>query len=173
LDEARECLGVNERRVSVLPLAAMVALAVCVGGCRSDVDAPADAPAVPTVDASGTALVPAANETGMLMGNIAYRQRIALPKDATVVVRLVDLSRGTGAEPVVAERAFQAQGQIPIRFQLPYDPSRVSAQNAYGLHARILVDGALWFTSDQPVPVLTRGAPSDVPILLRTATTSE
>jgi|APTNR8051073442_1049403.scaffolds.fasta_scaffold73247_1 putative lipoprotein len=146
----------------------IVAAAMSLSACRTDERALADhEPGGSAVEVGSSRH--GANETAVLEGSIAYRQRVALPKDATVMVRLIDLSRGAAAGVVVAERSFPAQGQVPIRFRLPYDPSRVSSQNAYGIEARILVDGALWFVSDQPVAVLTRGAPADAQVMLRMA----
>ncbi len=121
------------------------------------------------MDADSSQETSGGNETAVLEGTIAYRQRMTLPKDATVVVKLVDLSHGSSKSAVVSQHSFLAQGQVPIRFSLPYDPSRVSAQYAYGVEARILVDGALWFISDQPVAVLTRGAPAQAQVLLQMA----
>ncbi|QLH38443.1 MAG: YbaY family lipoprotein [Defluviicoccus sp.] len=82
---------------------------------------------------------------------------MALPKDALVVVRLVELSGGSSARAVASEHGFLAQGQVPIDFRLPYDPSLVSPEYSYGIEAYIFVDGALWFMTAQPVAVLTQG----------------
>lgn len=148
--------------------ASLLALAGCQPDSRTSSDAASAAADNDAVVSDAAAH--GANETASLDGTIAYRQRVALPKDATVVVKLLDLSRGSGADAVVSAHSFRAGGQVPIRFQLPYDPSRVSSQHAYGVEARILVDGALWFISAQPVAVLTRGAPPDAQVLLQMAT---
>lgn len=107
------------------------------------------------------------HSTAAISGTITYLQRIALPKDAVVIVSVIDLSRG-GASPVIlAEQQFEAGGREPIRFDLPYDPSRLGKTQACGVQARILVDGALWFVNEQPVALPTRGGIADVQIVVQ------
>ncbi len=148
-------------------LALALGLAGLVAGCHPEDRAPPDPSAV---NAERGRPQPAANETAALDGTLTYRQRMALPKDALVVMRLVDVSGGSSATTVVSEHGFLAQGQVPIDFRLPYDPSLVSPGYSYGLEAYIFVDGALWFMTPQPVAVLMQGAANDTQVLLEVAT---
>lgn len=109
---------------------------------------------------------------GLITGTVSYRQRIALPKSATVVVELFDMSDAK-APARIARSGTAAGGQVPLRFQLTYDRGRIDPGRPYALQASILVDRAAWFVTDRPVPVLTQGNPSTVDILLRQASARE
>jgi uncharacterized lipoprotein YbaY len=167
--------AIARRRVAMgLAGMLMAAGAVAVAGCGSDGGrggaAATGGPVVAAPDpATGIdAMVASGRTDAAIGGTITYLQRIALPKDAVVVVSLLDLSRSPAAARI-AENRFPAQGQVPIRFELPYDSTRVDTGHSYGVQAQILVDGALWFVNDRPAPVLTRGNPTTVQITLRPA----
>ena len=75
----------------------------------------------------GCALAPAAD--GVLRGSVTYRERIALPPDATVEVWIVDASPGMMIQAILAQTTVAAEGrQVPIRFELPYPRERVVAE---------------------------------------------
>ena len=62
---------------------------------------------------------------------------------------------------MLAEQVQEAGGrQVPIAFELRYDPSRIVAGNNYELRARITVDGELRWINTIPVRVLTGGSPA-------------
>lgn len=111
----------------------------------------------------------ASGHEGMIDGSITYLQRIALPKGAMIIVELFELSSAGATAALVARRSFPAESQVPIPFRLDYDTSRISSTGTYGIRGRILVDGALWFVNNQPEPVLTRGNPSSVQIVVQPA----
>jgi putative lipoprotein len=142
-------------------IAGMLAAASMVAGCASDDDS--------QVSSSSGATSVTAYDDSVLTGTITYVQRIVLPRDARVVVSLVDLSRSSSSDAVIAERQFAAGGQVPIGFELPYDSARMVHGHTYGVRARILVDGALWFINEQPAPILTRGNPGTAQLLVRPA----
>ena len=58
-------------------------------------------------------------------------------------------------------------GQVPIAFEITYDPRRIDAAGKYVVRATIYEEGRLRFTSDQAHPVLTHGHGDKVTILLR------
>ena len=142
----------------------MLVATAMVAGCGSDDVSPAPE----AMSGAGAASVDEYDDS-VLSGTITYTQRIALPRDARVVVSLVDLSRAGSSDAVVAERQFEAAGQVPIVFELPYDSARIVHGCTYGVRARILVDGALWFINEQPEPVLTRGNPGSAQVVVRPA----
>jgi len=93
-----------------------------------------------------------------LRGTVTYSQRSALPSNSTVTVRLVDLAPQGGGERVVAESTFGTNDrQLPLSFELQYDPARTGTQRNYGLEAEISTNGRLAFKTAQPVPVQLRG----------------
>jgi putative lipoprotein len=84
-----------------------------------------------------------------LTGEVAYRERIALPPNAVLTVRLTDVSLADAPGAVIAEQKIEQAGQVPIKFDLRYDPAVVQPKMNYALQARITVDDKLWFTTDQ------------------------
>jgi putative lipoprotein len=105
------------------------------------------------------ATVPSAPNTQVtLTGTATYRQRIALPADARLTVRISDVSRMDAPAPVIAETEIATAGrQVPLAFSLAYDPARIDARGRYSVSARI-TDGAgrlIWITdthADLPPP---------------------
>lgn len=143
-----------------------VALATgCAGGEKRS---PATAIDLGDNDLSADAAIEPRN-VAYIDGSITYLQRIAIPKGSTVLVELFDISADGPQATRIARQRFATDSQVPIRFQLGYDRTRIDPARAYGLRAQILVDDALWFVNDQPVPVLTRGNPTSVQILVRPA----
>jgi putative lipoprotein len=100
-------------------------------------------------------------------GNVTYRERFALPPAAVVHVELLDVSRPQAAAIVLSERDIRGAGQVPIPFELPYDPAAIDPQGSFAVRARINVDGRLLFTTEKAVRVLTRGHSRQIEIVLR------
>ena len=101
---------------------------------------------------------PAPGGMTVLNGTALYRQRIALPADARLAVRISDVSRMDVAAPVVAATQIATEGkQVPLAFSLSYDRGKIDARGRYSVSARI-VDGAgklIWITdthADLPAP---------------------
>jgi len=84
-----------------------------------------------------------------ITGEVAYRERIALPPNAVLTVRLTDVSLADAPGAVVAEQKIEPAGQVPIKFELRYDTAVVQPKMNYALQARITVDDKLWFTTDE------------------------
>jgi len=104
---------------------------------------------------------------GTLMGTVTYRQRIALPPHAQLVLRLEDISRADAPAVLVAEKTIDtAWRQVPLPFLLTYDPAEIDPRRRYGLRAQIFDDGELLWTSTQGYPVITQGHPTAVDIAL-------
>jgi heat shock protein HslJ len=72
------------------------------------------------------------------------------------------------AVPVIAETTVLPEGrQVPIPFELRYDPSRLDPGHTYGIRAAIRSGGRLMFTTDAPYPVITQGNPMQVDLWLK------
>jgi putative lipoprotein len=104
---------------------------------------------------------------GPVHGTATYRERIALPRHAVFEATLEDVSRPGAASEIVARIRNEQPGNPPIRFTISYDAGRIIQSHSYAVRARILVDDRVWFTSDRSYPILTRGNPSEVQLLLR------
>ena len=98
-----------------------------------------------------------------LTGTVSYRERIALPINASINVRLLDVSLMDVPARVLAEDNISAQGQsVPIPYMLEYDPKLIRDGMSYAVRAEIRdSSGALMWTTDTVHPVLTRDAPAD------------
>lgn len=76
-------------------------------------------------------------------GTIAYRERIALPADAVVTVKLQDVSLQDVAAKVISEQTFTTDGaQVPFDFELSYDTKDINPKHTYSVSARIEVAGS-------------------------------
>jgi putative lipoprotein len=81
-------------------------------------------------------------------GAVTYRQRIALPPDAVLSVELADVSLADAPATVIGERKIAPAGQVPIRFEIGFDPKVVLPGRTYAIQARITADGRLLFITD-------------------------
>ena len=99
----------------------------------------------------GGLLMPAvlAAEEAIISGEVSYRERIALPPNAVLTVRLSDVSLADAPASVVAEQKIEPAGQVPIRFEMKFDPAVIQPSTSYALQARITVDDKLWFINDE------------------------
>lgn len=102
-------------------------------------------------------------EMATLNGSVTYRERMMLRPDATITVRLQDVSRQDAPALLIAEQQISALGKsVPVPFSIEYDPARIDERYTYAVRAEIRGgDGALLWTTDTHHPVLTRGAPQD------------
>ncbi|TJV13793.1 MAG: hypothetical protein E5Y16_33855, partial [Mesorhizobium sp.] len=83
-----------------------------------------------------------------LKGEVMYRERIALPPNAVLSVQLADVSLADATAAVIGERKVAPAGQVPIKFEISFDPQVIRPHMTYALQARITVDGRLLFISD-------------------------
>jgi uncharacterized lipoprotein YbaY len=98
----------------------------------------------------------------ILRGTVAYRERIALPNNASVTVQLLDSSIPDANAAVIAETTFSSGNrQVPIPFELGYNRNQIDLNRRYSLRAEISVEGQVRWTTDTNVPVLTQGSPTD------------
>jgi uncharacterized lipoprotein YbaY len=121
-------------------------------------DCKAQKPASTTETTTMTETAPALS--GVLTGTIAYRERIALSPDAVIEVKLADVSKMDVAATMVATQVFTAAGrQVPLPFELSYNPVDINPAMTYAVQVRISEGGQLRWITTQQYPVLTRNAP--------------
>ena len=118
-----------------------------------------------TVQAGGT---PATQTVVNLMvtGTVSYRERIALPPDAVVLVQLRDVSLMDVAAKLIAEQVIKPEHSVPIPFSLPYSAQDIDERMTYSVFATIRSGDRLLFVSDRSYPVLTRGNSDRVDLIL-------
>ena len=100
-------------------------------------------------------------------GTVAYRERLALTPDATLVVELRDVSYADGPAALIARQTISGPGQVPIKFKVEYNREDIDSRNRYAITAKIIEsDGRLAFINDTAYEVITRGNPDKVDMLL-------
>jgi putative lipoprotein len=100
-------------------------------------------------------------------GSVTYRERSALPPDAVVRVQLSDVSRQDAAAiPVTQVTLSPAGRQVPLPFELRYDPAAIDSTHTYAVRATIESGGRLIFTTTTANMVITRGNPTHVDLVL-------
>jgi putative lipoprotein len=104
-------------------------------------------------------------QSAVVSGVVSYRQRIALPPNAVVEVRLRNVSRTD--TPPLAEQTINTNGaQVPFPFRLTYNPKQINPGDTYAVEARILIDGKPGWTSTNRYAVITQGAPKTAEIVV-------
>jgi putative lipoprotein len=107
-------------------------------------------------------------------GTVSYRQRIALPPDAVVRLVIEDVSTPGAAKSIAEEQVSTNGKQVPISFDVKYDPAALNPAHRYQIRATISSAGKLLFTSATGYPVLTQGAPEkQVDIVVQQAQSEE
>ena len=108
----------------------------------------------------------------MVKGTVAYRERMALPSDAVVEVWMTDVTPGIiTTMQVLGQTTIQTEGQqVPIPFELPYDPAQIVPDHTYGIRAAIQAGGQTLFASNAPTSVITQGNPTQVELWLERPT---
>lgn len=88
-------------------------------------------------------------EEKTISGEVLYRERIALPPHAVLTVQLVDVSLADAPSTVIGQQKIDPAGQVPIKFEVRFDPVAIRTGMTYTLQARITVDDRLWFINDE------------------------
>ncbi len=91
-----------------------------------------------------------------LEGTVAYREKIALPTEATLTIALDEFAGSDRTSWV--EQTIRLNGrQVPISFRLPYDSDLVNKQSKYGLRFEIRSGDNLLLESREAVMVINNG----------------
>jgi putative lipoprotein len=108
---------------------------------------------------------------GTVSGTVSYRSRMALPASAIIEVKLQDVSPADApAKVITKEEIALGERQVPVPFELKFDPGKIDPKHMYSVRASILVDGELRFVSDKAYPVLTRGNAAHVEVIVKPVT---
>ena len=142
-------------------LAVPLALAACVAAlgvaCAGD----------PGSGEDGDGAFSGGQRKASLTGTVSYQERLELTPEATLIVELQDTSYADAPARLIGSQTITSPGQVPIKFDVAYDPKAVDPGNRYSVSARIVEsDGRLAFINDTAYEVLTRGNPNRVEMLL-------
>ncbi len=116
-----------------------------------------------------TGATPPPPATAKVTGTVTYLERIALPPDAVVTIRLVDVSRADAPAVVLgAVTLSAANGSVPLPFTIAYDPTKIQPQGTYAVQADIKdASGVLLFRNTTQTPVITNGNPTTVNVVMQ------
>ncbi len=117
---------------------------------------------------NASAPTPQAPVITSVTGTVTYRQHIALSPQARLDLQLVDVSQSSY---VVAQKTMTSVGQVPISFELSFDPAKIVDKDIYVLRA-VITDGEHRFIPTLQYPVLTKGAIARVEIIANPETTA-
>ncbi|OOE55654.1 YbaY family lipoprotein [Salinivibrio kushneri] len=96
------------------------------------------------------------NDLATVSGSLVYRERLALPENASVTVRLVEIKTMDAPGKVISRQSFVTEGQqTPLRFSLNYDPSQITATHDYVITAQIDVSDRPLFITNTVNKVIT------------------
>lgn len=80
-----------------------------------------------------------------ITGDVTYRERIALPDDASLSVQLVDTSLPDAPARLRAEAQIKGPGQVPLQFSFKFDDGVIIPSHKYALVAEIYSGDVLLF----------------------------
>lgn len=111
---------------------------------------------------------PAVSSFLNIAGSVAYRERIALPPNAVLIVRVQDIVRAGAPARQLAEQRIELGGrQMPIPFTTTIDRDLIGKESRVTVTARIERRGKLLYVSDKAYPALSKGQPLDVNVQLK------
>jgi putative lipoprotein len=99
--------------------------------------------------------------TASISGTVSYVQRIAMPPQNTVTIKLLDVSRADAPAVELGKQIISNAGNPPINFVIRYNPADVRPTGTYAIAATIEADGRILFRTTEQFNVLTREAPKD------------
>jgi len=108
----------------------------------------------------------------LLTVTVIYRERILPPPDATLLLELLDVSRADAPAIRLASQLYRLE-RVPQTETLHFDARLIDPRMSYSLSARILSSGATLFRTTESYPVISRGAPTTLEIVLRRTETAK
>jgi putative lipoprotein len=116
--------------------------------------------------AGASSAPPASPSSAAVTGQVVWRERIMLPPQTKVIVRLQDVSLADAPAKIISEAVIPAQTP-PVAFSLGYDPAQIPPTARIAVSARVEVDGQLRFINDTHVAVINGGPTQDVEVLVK------
>ncbi len=109
---------------------------------------------------------PTAPQTAAVTGTVTYRERIAMPEDAVVIVSLEDTSLMDVPAEQIGVQVIESPGNVPVSFSVGFVPAAIVDNHSYSVRATITSGDRLLWTTDTNYPVITRGNPLTADLLL-------
>lgn len=109
----------------------------------------------------------AVGHTGKITGTIICSEKVMLPPNAIIVVKLIDASLADAPSKTLSSKKIKPQGrQFPIPFSLKYDKGVIRDNMDYRVQVSIKVNGKLRFLNTSAHSVLTRGNSDKVEVVV-------
>jgi putative lipoprotein len=102
-------------------------------------------------------------------GAVAYRERIMLPRDAVVMVELLELTRFGTVRRSVGKQAIHRPRLFPVPFEICVDAREIDPSREYAIDAYIVTGGRTRWICEGRARVLTSGRPNRVEVRLRSS----
>ena len=99
-------------------------------------------------------------------GTVAYREKIAMPEDAVVIVKLEDSSLQDVAATEIGAQVIESPGSVPVSYSVGFDPDEIIDDHTYTVRATISEGDQLLWTTDAAHQVITNGNPLTADLLL-------
>ncbi len=105
----------------------------------------------------------------VIEGTAGYRERIALPPQAEVIITLEDVSKADAPSKVMAtHRTSAKEASSPFAFKLRYFVDAIQDGHTYTVRAKIVLEDKLLFTTDTVTPVINdKDETHNVDLLMR------
>ena len=101
-----------------------------------------------------------------ITGTVAYREKIVMPPDAVVIVKLEDTSLKDVPAVEIGTQVIDTPGRVPVSYAILFDPGEIVDNHTYTVRATITSGDELLWTTDTAYPVITRGNPITADLLL-------
>jgi uncharacterized lipoprotein YbaY len=103
---------------------------------------------------------------GPLTGTVRWRGMHIVPVGAVLRIDLWDAARLRRIRGRKARLELTKFGRSPVEFKLQYDRKDLEPNRDYVVIARIAANGKVHRRTEEPVPVITKGRPMKVDIML-------
>ncbi|MBE7523607.1 MAG: YbaY family lipoprotein [Burkholderiales bacterium] len=124
-------------------------------------------PGCATVEpAGGSATNASVSAAHVIRGSVVYREKVALPDDAELVMELIEVSRPDRPVKIATNTIPTAGRQVPLPFTLPFDPARTAVGGIYSLHATIRYGGKTRFVTGTRVNIDVKALPLALTMLV-------
>jgi putative lipoprotein len=107
------------------------------------------------------------SSTHVVKGTVSYLERVVLSPSAKLEIILADVSLADAPYKLIHQKTISPMGQVPITFEISYDPHQIIENHTYAVMARITDQGALLFINDKSFQVITRNNTQDVQMTLK------
>ncbi|WP_172299982.1 YbaY family lipoprotein [Pseudoruegeria sp. HB172150] len=101
-----------------------------------------------------------------------YLERMALPPDAVLEIDLLDTSRAGAPAIQLSSQRLHIRG-VPATVDLPYESSLIDQRLTYTVTAAIHSGDQVLFRLTTAIPVITRGGPDSVDIVMQIMASEE